>query len=140
MPSHLYYLNLAKEVAKASKCERKKVGTVIVDKNGRLVSTGYNGTPKGTNNQCECDGITTDNVIHSEVNAILFAKQDLEDCIMYTTMAFCLRCAAMILQSGIKTVYYIERYRDIEGVQYLLDNDIKVYTLKEGTDKILEVI
>ena len=52
-----YFINLAIEVGKKSTCKKNKVGSVIV-KDKRIISTGYNGSPKGTLNKCECEDIT----------------------------------------------------------------------------------
>ena len=46
------YMNMAHELSKLSKAERKKVGSIIV-KDTQIISEGYNGTPKGFNNDCE---------------------------------------------------------------------------------------
>ena len=87
---------------------------VIVDKNNRIVSTGYNGTPKGTS------GLPTHRpekypyMVHAEQNAIIFAKQDLTDCKIYILgMLPCDTCARLICQSGIKQVFVVN-----ESIRY----------------------
>lgn len=124
-----YFLNIAKTVSTASKCTRRKVGAVIVDSQNRIISTGYNGSPIKTDDflfPLEIDNKTQPYVIHAELNAILFAKQDLTDTTLFVTMSPCLHCAALIIQSGIKTVVYSELYRDISGIQFLISNGILV--------------
>ena len=131
MPDHKYYLNIALQVAKGSKCKNYKVGSVIVDDLGRLVSTGYNGAPRNSiNDSCEDEnGVTIDTTLHSELNAILFSKRDLRDCILYTTLSPCLRCSSCIVQAGIKKVYYIEEYTDTRAFNFLREHGVEVQHL-----------
>ena len=64
------YMNMAVELSKLSYAKRKQVGCLIV-KNTQIISEGYNGTPKGFPNDCEClDNITKPEVLHAESNAI----------------------------------------------------------------------
>ena len=65
------YLRMAIEWSKLSKCQKKKVGALIV-KNNMIISDGYNGTPAGFDNDCEDEnGLTNWYVLHAEANAIL---------------------------------------------------------------------
>lgn len=125
------FMNIAKEVASLSYCERSKVGALIV-KDGNIISMGYNGTPKGFDNCCEeCVQdvfITRDEVLHAEMNAILKAAKTgnaVEHSTLYITLAPCINCSKYILQSGIKRVVYLNDYRDSSGIQ-LLSRFIKV--------------
>ena len=134
---HLLFLEIAQVVSKFSKANRKKVGSVIVDTEGRIVATGYNGTPKGASNVCEEDGVTLDTVIHSEVNAILNSTiNDLRGSTLYTTYSPCLKCASMIVQKGIGTVIYSELSIYPEGVRYLVDSGITVMIVREVNGKV----
>lgn len=119
------YMKIAQVVSTSSKCNRKKVGSVIVIDN-RIVSTGYNGTPAGACNKCEDENdVTHPFVIHSEANALLNATtHDLRGGIMYVTLSPCLHCAALIIQKGLKAVYYFEEYKDVSGVNYLNTNGV----------------
>lgn len=110
-------------VSKLSKCVSHKVGSIIV-KDERIISMGYNGTPTGFKN-C-CDTFDKDNFdreehhkwsliheIHSEVNSITFAAKNnisTENAIMFCTLQPCNDCMKMILQAGIKELYYINEY------------------------------
>lgn len=132
------FLNLAAAVGQFSHCNRRKVGAVIVDSDGRVKSTGYNGTPKGTCNECEDeDGLTKPTVIHAERNAIAFSRADLRGCTIYITLSPCVTCAAEIIQSGIKRVVFREYYhkhdknRKLCGATYLRENGIIVDHIKE---------
>lgn len=98
------FLQLAQHIAMWSKHPKHKVGSVIVDKFDRVVSTGYNGLPRLVN-----DLLTDErHTIHAELNAILFAKRDLTDHTIYVTNPPCSRCAGVIIQSGIGHVVHIE--------------------------------
>ena len=119
------YIDMARIWSRNSKAKRSKVGCIIV-KDGRIISDGYNGTPKGFNNDCEffCDGklVTKPEVLHAESNAIAklaTSTQSSEGSILYTTMAPCFDCAKLIIQSGIKHVYYIDDYNNNEGIVLL---------------------
>lgn len=115
------YLNIAKEVSFLSHCERSKVGAVLV-KDGNIIAFGYNGTPAGMDNCCERDGVTKPEVIHAEMNAILKAARcgySVEGSTLYLTLSPCVDCAKLILQSGIKRVLYMQRYRKTDGIDFL---------------------
>jgi len=108
--------------AVASKAKRMKVGAVIA-RDGRVIATGYNGTPPGCDNNCENDDNTTkDSVIHAEENAILFcAKHGVpaSGCTMYTLVSPCVSCARKIVSVGITRVVYKYVYRSTEGIELL---------------------
>jgi len=122
-------IELAKTIANRSKATRLKVGAVIVDSKNRVLSTGYNGTPYKTDNTCESEGVTLPHVLHAELNAILFAKQPLDNSTLYVTHSPCLHCAACIIQSGITKVVYENDYRDNAGINFLALNGIEVIKL-----------
>lgn len=112
-----------------SRCERSKVGAVIA-RNGRIIATGYNGTPPGYDNKCEdCDGNTRAEVLHAEENAIVFcARHGLttEGCDLYTSLSPCPGCAKMIAAAGIKRVFYKTQYRDPMGIELLEKLNVEV--------------
>lgn len=133
------FLELAAFISSWSKDPSTKVGAVIT-KGNRIISTGYNGPPRGIkdlpsrlNNREEKLRIT----LHAELNAILFAKQDLRDCTIYCTHPPCTQCAAIIIQSGIDEVVFpwmqAEFYKrwktDIDlSMQLFFEADIVVTT------------
>lgn len=130
------YLNIAKEIAQFSYAQRRKVGAVIVSSTGRIIGTGYNGTPTGVENCCEQihndELITYDWVIHAELNAIFNATtNNLEGSTLYLTDSPCIKCASAIVQKGFKRVFYSKQYRIIDGIQFLQDHGIEVYSLTE---------
>lgn len=100
------FLELAKFISKWSKDPSTQTGAVIVDKDRRIVSVGYNGFPKemlDLPERYENREFKYSSIIHCEENAILFAKQDLTDCTLYThPFCSCQKCASIVIQSGIK--------------------------------------
>ena len=89
---------------------------------GNIISFGYNGTPSGMDNHCEENGITLNHVIHAEVNAVLKAAKtgnSVDGSTLYLTLSPCLDCSKVILQSGIKRVVYLTKYRNSEGIDFL---------------------
>lgn len=121
-------MKIALTVSTASYCKRKQVGAVIV-KDNNIVAIGYNGTISGSDNNCEdCNGNTLNEVLHAETNAIAKCSASSTsscDSEMYVTLSPCFDCAKIIIQSGIKRLYYLEKYRDESGLN-LLKNKIYV--------------
>lgn len=128
MPSAEYYMDIAIQVGRGSKCKRAKVGSVIVDDLGRIVSTGMNGSVRNAlNDKCENDhNLSFQSTLHSELNCVLFAKRDLRFCTLYCTLSPCIHCAACIIQSGITKVYYLFQYRDTSGIEFLREHGVIV--------------
>ena len=123
-----FFLDIAKQVAKASYCKRRQVGAVIV-KDDNIISFGYNGTISGFPNECECDNVTKQDVLHAESNAIAKcckSSYSSEGATMYITLSPCFECAKMIIQSGIKKVVYFQNYTDLSGIDLLIKSKIDV--------------
>lgn len=120
------YMEIANLIGSHSKAERRKVGCILVLA-GRIISTGYNGTPAGFDNTCEIDGVTKPEVLHAESNAIAKCARSTESCegsSLYVSLSPCLECAKLIIQSGIIAVFYQEAYRDKSGLYLLTKADI----------------
>jgi len=127
-----FYLEIAKVVSKASYCNNNKVGAIIV-KDDNIISFGYNGTPSGFENICEINNITKPEVLHAESNAITkCAKSFLSSngSVMYCTLSPCFECAKLIIQSGIISVYYLEEYRNTDGLNLLKKANIYVEQIR----------
>jgi dCMP deaminase len=113
------YLRIAAEVSTLSRCNRARVGALIV-KEGNIISFGYNGTPGGLQNDCEdCSGNTYKHVIHAEANAILKAGVNCKGADLFMTLSPCTECCKLIKQSGIRKVYYSNVYRETWGLDKL---------------------
>lgn len=123
-----FYLNIAKEISKASYCKRRQVGAIIV-KDDNIISFGYNGTISGYENICECDGITKKEVLHAETNAIAKcckSSYSSDGSTIYVTLSPCFECSKIIIQAGIKRVIYKDNYTDFSGIDLLKKSNIDV--------------
>jgi dCMP deaminase len=101
------FLGLCEYIAKWSKDPSTKVGAVIVRPDRTIVSTGYNGFPRGIADKPELLASREEKykrVIHAEVNAILTAREPLTGCTLYCSLMTCERCAVIVIQAGIKRV------------------------------------
>ena len=120
-----YFMDIAQVVARRSNCSRRQVAAVIV-KDQRIISTGYNGTPRGVKNCFEggcprCAGTAPSGTglgecicSHAEENAITQAAYHgiaVNGASIYTTLSPCLICAKMIINAGIREVVYDGEYR-----------------------------
>lgn len=123
------YLRIAIEWSKLSYCKRKQVGAIIV-KNKMIISDGYNGTPSGFENCCEDENnVTKWSVLHAEANAILKVAKSTQSCenaTLYITLSPCRECCKLIHQAGIKRVVYHQEYKDISGIELLLQAGVEV--------------
>ena len=129
----IIFLNIAKEIAKMSKCVSHKVGVVIV-KDRRIISTGYNGTPCGFPN---CNEIFFEKKfsrrdhhifseqyeIHAEMNAIIFAARkgiSIEGANVYTTLHPCNNCLKNLCNCGIQNIFYIDDYDKFKDSELII--------------------
>ena len=135
-----YFMEVAEVVRKRSTCMRRQVGAVIV-KDNRILSTGYNGAPKGLRH-CEEVGCTRANYnvpsgerhelcrgLHAEQNAIIQAAvfgTAIEGATIYTTLSPCVLCTKMIINSGIKRIVLREQYNDSLAIEMLEESGITV--------------
>lgn len=106
------FLEMAKLVSTWSKDPSTKVGSVIVDRDNKIVSLGYNGLPSKIPDSEEILNNRTEKyryIIHAETNAILTATQSVKNCTVYTYPFLpCTNCASMVIQAGIKRVVSFE--------------------------------
>ena len=132
-----YFMGVAKLAARRSKDPSTQVGACIVSPENIIISTGYNGMPKGCSDDefpWEREGAETKYpyVVHAELNAILNANgRDLQNSRVYVALFPCNECAKAIIQSGAKEVVYLsdkyagtpenlasKRMLDAAGVKY----------------------
>lgn len=99
-------MDLASLVAGWSKDPSTQVGAVIVDADKRIVSAGFNGFPRGVEDEAVDRDVKLMRTIHAEENALLFARRDVTGMTAYVTRPPCARCAAKLVQSGISRVVY----------------------------------
>ncbi len=126
-------------VAERSTCLRRKVGAIIV-KNKRIISTGYNGAPRGLAH-CLDIGCMREKMnipsgerhelcrgAHAEQNAIIQAASSgvsMEGAAMYCTTAPCSTCSKMIINAGIVRLVLGSSYPDELGEELIREADIK---------------
>jgi dCMP deaminase len=115
-----YYIQMAQLVARRASCRRRQVGCVLVNENGHVLSTGYNGPARGVPNCTEhpCPGATYSSgegldlceAIHAEQNALLQCHDVnlIDTC--YVTTEPCAHCAKLLLNTGCQWVIYDEPY------------------------------
>jgi dCMP deaminase len=113
-----YFMNIAREVATRSTCERKHVGAVIV-RDKTILSTGYNGSVRGLPH-CDDEGHMMEDghcvrTIHAETNAIIQAAKNgtaIDAATIYVTASPCWPCFKTIANAGITKIVFGEFYRD----------------------------
>ena len=118
-----YFMGLAHLSALRSKDPNTQVGACIVDQDNKVVSIGYNGMPRGCNDEdfpWEREGGFLDTkyafVVHAELNAILNSPRPVNGCTLYVSLFPCNECAKAIIQSGIKKIIYeSDKYDGTEG-------------------------
>ena len=123
---HQYFLTITRNVAERSTCTRAKVGAVIVrDKN--ILATGYNGAPAGMPHCIDAGclvyqsrtptGEVEENcfrTIHAEINAIAQAAKNgasIRDADIYITHTPCIHCVKVLINTGIKRIFYEREYK-----------------------------
>ena len=146
-----YYLDIAQTVAERSTCLRRRYGAIIV-KNDVILSTGYNGAPRGRKNCCDLGQCMRDKLniprgeryelcrsVHSEQNAIIAASRDQmlgatlymacidpADGSLVSGTSSCMMCKRVILNAGIAKVVIRdtkEDFRVIETSEWITDDD-----------------
>jgi dCMP deaminase len=137
------HLKAAKAYAELSHAKRLRVGAVLI-KDDRIISIGYNGTPSGMDNNCENivaikkkmpPGYiyeTKPEVVHAEMNVIAFAAKNgvpTDGCTMIVTHSPCFECSKLLVQAGVKSVYYETEYRLTNSLDFLKQCDVGVYKL-----------
>jgi len=135
---HEYFMNIAKQAATRSTCNRKHVGAVIV-RDKTILSTGYNGSVRG---MPHCDEVGHDmegghcvGTIHAEANAIIQAAKNgvrIEDGEIYTTASPCWSCFKLIANGGIRRIYYGEFYRDEKSIRVAKQLGIELIDLSKA--------
>ena len=142
-----YFMDIARVVSRRGNCLRRKVAALIV-KDRRIISTGYNGTPRGIRNCFEggCDRCAGNSpsgadlgecvCSHAEENAITQAAYHgiaVRGGTLYVTISPCLTCAKMIINGGIREVIYEDEYEFNDQTRALLKNaGVKCRQYKRG--------
>jgi dCMP deaminase len=135
-----YFMEMAYVVSKRSTCLRRKVGAILV-KDKHILSTGYNGAPKGFKHCSEvgclrrgfdvpsgerhelCRGL------HAEQNAIIQAAVfgvSIKDSVLYCTNTPCVVCVKMLINAGVTEIIFMGEYPDELAKKMISESDIKI--------------
>lgn len=135
-----YFMEIAAVVAKRSTCLRNKVGALVV-KDKRILSTGYNGAPRGLEHCLEAGCLRDERniesgtrheicrAVHAEQNAIIQCAlhgASTEGATLYCTHQPCILCTKMMINAGIRRVVFTEDYPDEESRRYLNKAGIEI--------------
>lgn len=118
-----YFMDIARTVAKRSTCLDKQVGCVLVNSNGIILSTGYNGAPRGMEHCsiCRVEATHLKNscpAAHAEQNALLYAMpDDIHAC--YCTLEPCIMCTRMLMNTACKIVIFGKETNIIHSGEHL---------------------
>jgi len=138
---HTYFMNIARQAATRSTCDRKHVGAVIV-RDKTILSTGYNGSIRGMPHCDDVGHLMEDGhcvaTLHAEANAIIQAAKNgvrIEAAEIYTTASPCWSCFKLITNAGIRTIYYGEFYRDLRSIEVAAALGIQLIDLSSGATR-----
>lgn len=126
IPWNQYFMSQSIVLSARSTCQRLMVGATIV-RDKRIIAGGYNGSVSGddhcTDEDCYVESGHCMRTIHAEMNALLqcakFGVQT-DGAEIYVTHFPCLQCTKMLLQAGIRKIYYLHDYRNHPYAENLL--------------------
>ncbi len=139
-----YFMKMAHVVSKRSTCLRRKVGAILV-KDKHILSTGYNGAPKGFKHCSEVGCIREKKDIppgerhelcrglHAEQNAIIQSAVfgvSITDSTLYCTSTPCVVCVKMLINAGVKEIIYSGEYPDDLAKKMLRESNLKIKRFK----------
>ena len=141
-----YFMRITADVAERATCVKRKVGAIIV-KEHRILSSGYNGAPKGFIH-CEERGCLRKEMnvpsgqrhelcrgLHAEQNAIIQAAWHgvkIEGSTLYCTYQPCVICVKMMINAGIKKLVYAGGYPDELAQEMLKESKLEVKKYEKG--------
>jgi dCMP deaminase len=139
-----YFMEMAHVVAKRSTCLRRRVGAILV-KEKHILSTGYNGAPKGLKH-CSETGCLRENQnipsgqrhelcrgLHAEQNAIIQAAVfgvSIKGSVLYCTNTPCVVCVKMLINAGVTEIIYAGEYPDELAKQLMSESTLKIKRFK----------
>ncbi len=136
-----YFLQLARQAATRSTCLRRQIGAVLV-RDKRILTTGYNGAPRGTAHCLDVGclreqlGIASGErhelcrAIHAEQNAIIQAALHgvaIQGATLYCTHHPCILCAKMLINCGVREIHYLQGYPDELSVAMLEEAGVRLH-------------
>ena len=138
-----YFMSIAELVATRSTCLRRSVGAVLV-KDKRILATGYNGAPTGIRH-CEETGCLRENLavkpgerhelcrgLHAEQNVIIqsaYYGVITKGTTLYSTHKPCIICTKMLINAGVKKIFFLDGYPDTLADEMLSEANIEVERL-----------
>jgi dCMP deaminase len=140
-----YFMRMAELAATRSTCLRRNVGAVVV-KEKRVLTTGYNGAPKGLRHCAEVGCLRlTNNIesgtrhelcrgVHAEQNAVIQAAYfgvSIKDSTIYTTNYPCVMCAKILVNAGVREIVYRDDYVDELSGMVLEESRVVVRRYKQ---------
>ena len=144
-----YFMEMAELVAKRATCLRRKVGAVLV-KDKKVLATGYNGAPKNITH-CEVTGCLREKLavpsgerheicrgVHAEQNLVAQAAihgVKTEDSIVYCTNQPCIICTKILINAGVKKIYYKNSYADKFAEKLLNESNVELLKYEENEHK-----
>ncbi|KAI0530037.1 cytidine deaminase-like protein [Xylaria digitata] len=150
-----YFMALASLAARRCNCMKRAVGCVLVDSKRRVISTGYNGTPRNLTNcmeggcpRCNSGDVTsgvslaTCLCLHAEENALLEAGRERirDGSVLYCNTCPCLTCSIKIVQVGISEVVYNQGYSmDGETARVFLSAGVKLRQFSPPADGLIHL-
>lgn len=118
-------LRLAEVIAERSTCSRRKVGCVLTDSYGRVLSVGHNGVPRGsphcTEARCAGAGLPSGRgldlclSVHAEQNALMFCPDIMRIDTVYVTASPCVTCVKMLMNTTARRIVFRELYPHLEA-------------------------
>ena len=130
------FLRVAREIASWSKDPSTKSGCVIIDEDRRIISTGYNGFSRAISDDPRLlheRGEKYRRVIHSDMNALLFARRDLKKCTVYTwPFISCARCSIHLIQMGMWRHVTMNFENDAQADRWRDTSELTVELLREA--------
>jgi len=137
-----YFMNIAREVATRSTCDRKFVGAVVV-RDRSILATGYNGSIKGLPH-CDEEGHLMEEghcvrTVHAEANAIVQAAKNgmrIDGADIYVTASPCWGCFRLIANAGIGRIVFGEFYRDKKIFDFSQKIGIELVDLTASTKPV----
>lgn len=145
-----YFMEITRVVASRSTCLRRKVGATII-KDKRILTTGYNGAPKGLMHCQEAGCIRAEKqvpsgerhelcrALHAEQNAILQAALygvSIQGATVYCTTHPCVMCAKMMINAGMKEVVIMKSYPDQLAAELLAEAGVSVRYFSEAEKEV----
>jgi len=141
-----YFMEMAYVVSKRSTCLRRKVGAILV-KNKHILSTGYNGAPKGIRH-CSEEGCIRQDLdipsgerhelcrgLHAEQNAIIQAAVfgvSIDKSVLYCTNTPCVVCVKMLINAGVNEIIFAGDYPDDLAKKMLHESNIKIRNISNN--------